>query len=268
MIRGSTSTPTSIREGSGLGLASACAERIENGLLAALPAALSRWVSRLEPVVFTSGEVLWETDSPLTHVYFPTTAIISLFYEMKNGFCAEVGVVGSEGMAGVAVVMGSELTWSRAVVQSAGEGFRLDADVIKVEFARIGSVVNLLLRYIQALITQITQTAACNRLHRLDQQLCRRLLASLDRSSSDELTMTHDLIASSLGVRREGVTQAAIKLQRAGIIHYSRGHITVLDRAGLEAASCECYSVIKREYNRLLPAARRVRPDTHAGGFR
>lgn len=268
MIRGSTSTPTSNREGSGLGLARACAVRIENGLLAALPVALSRWVSRLEPVVFTSGEVLWETDSPLTHVYFPTTAIISLFYKMKNGFCAEVGVVGSEGMAGVAVVMGSELTWSRAVVQSAGEGFRLDAGVIKVEFARIGSVVNLLLRYIQALITQITQTAACNRLHRLDQQLCRRLLASLDRSSSDELTMTHDLIASSLGVRREGVTQAAIKLQRAGIIHYSRGHITVLDRAGLEAASCECYSVIKREYNRLLPAARRVCPDTHAGGFR
>jgi hypothetical protein len=156
-------------------------------------------------------------------------------------------------MVGVAVTMGSEFTWSRAVVQNAGEGFRLNVDVVKDEFARGDSVLNLSLRYTQALITQITQTAVCNRLHHLDQQFCRRLLASLDRLPGNELTMTHDLIASCLGVWREGVTQAAIKLQRAGIIHYSRGRITVLDRAGLEAASCECYSVVKREYNRLLP---------------
>jgi len=227
---------------------------MENGLLAALPLAFERWVSHLERVVFKFGEVLWESDSLLTHVYFPTSAIISLCYRVNNGSSAEVALVGSEGMVGVAVAMGSGRTWNRAVVQSAGEGFRLNSGVVKDEFSRGGPVLNLLLRHTQALITQITQTAVCNRLHCLDQQFCRRLLASLDRLSGDELIMTQDLIASILGVRREGVTQAAIKLQKAGIIHYSRGHITVLDRAGLEAASCECYSVVKREYDRLLAA--------------
>ena len=252
MIRGSAFAQTYNNEGARLAFPNALAKPTDNGLLAALPVPLARWVSQLEPMVFTPGEVLWETDNPLTHVYFPTTTIISLFYEVKNGSSAEVAVVGNEGMVGVAVIMGSTVTWSRAVVQSAGAGFRLSSGVVKDELAQTGAVSNLLLRYTQALITQITQTAVCNRLHCLEQQLCRRLLVSLDRLSGDELSMTHDLIASSLGVRREGVTQVAIKLQKAGIIHYSRGHITVLDRAGLETLSCECYSVVKREYDRLL----------------
>jgi CRP-like cAMP-binding protein len=252
MILGSALARTYNSEGLRLGLPSSFAKQMENGLLGALPQVLTRWVTQLEPVVFTVGQVLWETDSQLKYVYFPTTAIISLRYEVKKGPAAEVAVVGSEGMVGVAVVMGSHLTWSRALVQSAGEGFSLNCDVLKEELARSGPVLNLLLRYTQALITQITQTAACNRLHCLDQQLSRQLLVNLDRLSGDALTMTHDLIASTLGVRREGVTQAAIKLQKAGIIHYSRGRITVLDRHGLEMRSCECYSVVRKEYDRLL----------------
>lgn len=253
MIVDSALPRTRVSEKVRVDLPSSFAKHGENRLLGALPLALSRWKSQLEPVGFSVGQVLWETDSLLTHVYFPTTAIVSLRYEVKNGPAAEVAVVGSEGMVGVALVTGSDLTWCRALVQSAGEGFRLKCDVVKEDFARSGPVLNLLLRYTQALMMQITQTAVCNRLHCLDQQLCRQLLVNLDRLSGDALAMTHDLIASTLGVRREGVTQAAIKLQRAGIIHYSRGRITVLDRDGLERRSCECYSVVKREYYRLLP---------------
>jgi hypothetical protein len=252
MVRGSALTRTDSIEGSRPGSVSAFAKPTKNGLLAALPVAFARWGTELEPVVFTFGQVLWTINSLIPHVYFPTSATISLHGEMKSGSAAEVAIVGREGMVGVAVVMGSDLTWSRAVVQSAGEGFRLKSSVVKAELGRTVAVRNLLLRYIQALMTQITQIAVCNRLHCLDKQFSRRLLVSLDRLSSEELTMTHGLIASALGVRREGVTQAAVKLQKAGIISYSRGHIAVLDRPGLEAASCECYSVVKREYDRLL----------------
>jgi CRP-like cAMP-binding protein len=186
-------------------------------------------------------------------VYFPTTAIVSLLYVMENGSSAEIAVVGNEGVVGISLFMGGESTPSRAVVQSAGSGCRLDAAAMMAEFNRGGPVLHLLLRYTQALITQMAQTAVCNRHHSLDQQLCRWLLLSLDRLQGDELIMTQELIANMLGVRREGVTEAALKLQKAGLIRYSRGHITVLDRAGLEARTCECYAVVKREYDRLLP---------------
>ena len=252
MMQGSALTRTYNIETPRSALATLLAKQMKNGLLGALPHFVARWGSQFEPVLFTAGQTLWETNSLLTHVYFPTTAIITLRYGAKRSSTADVAVVGSEGIIGVAVVMGSDRTWSRAEVQSGGDGFRLNVRVMKDELARTGPVLSLLLRYTQALITQITQTAVCNRLHCLDQRLCRRLLVILDRWSSDELAMTHDLIANALGVRREGVTQAADKLRQAGIIHYSRGHIAVLDRAGLEAASCECYSVVKREYDRLL----------------
>jgi len=223
-------------------------------LLAALPEAeWPRWPHLLEPVELPLGHVLYESGIVLTHVYFPTTAIVSLLYLMENGSSAEIAVAGREGLVGVSLFMGGESTTSRAVVLSGGQGYRLPAAVLKEEFGRAGPVLHLLLRYTQALITQMAQTAVCNRHHQLDRQLCRLLLLSLDRLNSNELVMTQELMASMLGVRREGVTEAALKLQEAGLIRYARGRITALDRAGLEARSCECYAVVKKEYDRLLP---------------
>ena len=229
-------------------------EPTKNLLLAALPEAeLQRWLPHLEPVGLPLGQVLYESGSNLRHVYFPTSAIVSLLYVMENGASAEIAVVGNEGIIGISLFMGGESTPSRAVVQSAGEGFRLKAQLMKDEFNRAGPVMHLLLRYTQALITQMAQTAVCNRHHSLDQQLCRWLLLSIDRLSGDELVMTQELIANMLGVRREGVTEAAHKLMEAGLIRYARGHISVLDRAALEKRVCECYAVVKKEYDRLLP---------------
>ena len=199
------------------------------------------------------GLVLYESGKTLSHVYFPTTCIVSLLYVLENGSSAEIAVVGNEGIVGVPLFMGGYSTTSRAVVQSAGHGFRMKAELMKQEFDRGGPVLHLLLRYTQALITQMSQTAVCNRHHSLDQQLCRWLLLSLDRLDSNELVMTQDLIANMLGVRREGVTDSATKLQKAGLIKYARGRISVLDRPGLEERSCECYAVVKKEYDRLLP---------------
>ena len=225
----------------------------KNQLLAALPEAeWLRWLPQLELVDLTLGQVLYESGGALSHVYFPTTAIVSLLYVMENGASAEIAVVGHEGLVGIALFMGGESTPSRAVVQSAGKGFRMPAQVIKDEFER-APVVHLLLRYTQALITQMAQTAVCNRHHSLDQQLCRWLLLSLDRLQGNELVMTQELIANMLGVRREGVTEGAMKLQKAGLISYTRGRIVVLDRPGLEDRTCECYAVVKKEYDRLLP---------------
>jgi CRP-like cAMP-binding protein len=225
----------------------------ENQLLAALPdAEWERWQPQLERVDLPLGQVLYESGSVLSHVYFPTTAIVSLLYVMEDGASAEIAVVGNEGVVGISLFMGGESTPSRAVVQSAGQGYRLKAEAIKDEFNR-APVLHLLLRYTQALITQMAQTAVCNRHHSLSQQLCRWLLLSMDRLQGNELVMTQELIANMLGVRREGVTESALKLQRAGIIQYARGRITVLNRAGLEARSCECYAVVKKEYDRLLP---------------
>jgi CRP-like cAMP-binding protein len=225
-----------------------------NLLLAALPEAEhERWLPYLEPVDMPLGQVLYESGSRLTHVYFPTTSIVSLLYVMENGASAEIAVVGHEGLVGISLFMGGETTPSRAVVQSAGQGLRLKATLMLQEFNRAGPVLHLLLRYTQALITQMAQTAVCNRHHSLDQQLCRWLLLSLDRLRSSELAMTQELIANMLGVRREGVTEAAGQLHKAGLIEYQRGHITILDRQGLEQRTCECYAVVKKEYDRLLP---------------
>jgi CRP-like cAMP-binding protein len=227
----------------------------QNRLLAALPEAeWARWQPHLELVTMPLGKVLYESGGKLSHVYFPTTAIVSLLYVMEDGASAEIAVVGHDGVVGVSLFMGGESTTSRAVVQSAGHGFRLKSSLMMQEFNRGGPVLHLLLRYTQALITQMAQTAVCNRHHSLDQQLCRWLLLSLDRLQSNELVITQELIASMLGVRREGVTEAAGNLQKDGLIRYRRGHITVLDRAGLERRSCECYAVVKKEYERLLPA--------------
>jgi CRP-like cAMP-binding protein len=232
----------------------AFAEPRNNFLLAALPdPEWERWQPLLERVEMPLGQVLYESGATLTHVYFPTTAIVSLLYVMENGSSAEIAVVGNEGLVGISLFMGGESTPSRAVVQSAGRGLRLQAQLMKDEFNRAGPVLHLLLRFTQALITQMSQTAVCNRHHSLDQQLCRWLLLSLDRLPTKELVMTQELIANMLGVRREGVTEAALKLQGAGLISYSRGHIMVLDRPGLENRTCECYAVVKREYERLLP---------------
>jgi CRP-like cAMP-binding protein len=225
----------------------------QNHLLAALPAAeFDRLAPELELVPMSLGEALYESGGQLRHVYFPTTSIVSLLYVMENGASAEIAIVGNEGILGISLFMGGETTPNRAVVQSAGHGYRLEAQVLKQEFQRAGPVMDLLLRYTQALITQMAQTAACNRHHSIEQQLCRWLLLSLDRLSTFELTMTQELIANMLGVRREGVTEAAGKLQRAGIIRYSRGRITVLDRERLEQNVCECYAVVKMEFERLL----------------
>jgi CRP-like cAMP-binding protein len=226
----------------------------QNYLLAALPASeYERLSPHLELIPLSLGEVIYESGRKLLHVYFPIDSIVSLLYVMENGASAEIAVAGNEGLVGIAVFMGGETTPSRAVVQSAGHAFRLKALLLKQEFNRSGPVQHLLLRYTQALITQMAQTAVCNRHHSVDQQLCRWLLLSLDRLSANELTMTQELIANMLGVRREGVTEAAGKLQDAGLIHYSRGRITVLDRPGLEARACECYAVVKNEFDRLLP---------------
>jgi CRP-like cAMP-binding protein len=199
------------------------------------------------------GEVVYESGATLSHVLFPTTAIVSLLYVLANGASAEIAVVGHEGIVGVSIFMGGKSTPSRAVVQSAGGAFRLKAEMVEDEFNRAGPVLHLLLRYTQALITQMSQTAVCNRHHSLDQQLCRWLLLSLDRLQGDELVMTQALIANMLGVRRGGVSESALKLQDAGLIRYSRGRISVLDRRLLEQRTCECYAVVRREYDRLLP---------------
>jgi CRP-like cAMP-binding protein len=228
----------------------------DNRLLAALPDAdLQRWLPQLEWVDLRLGQVLHDSGATVTQVYFPTSAIVSLLYVMEDGSSAEIAVVGCEGLVGVSLFMGGGSTPSRAVVQSAGSALRFRAAFMQDEFRQSAAVMHLLLRYTQALITQMSQTAACNRHHSLDQQLCRMLLLSLDRRSGNDLTMTQELMANLLGVRREGVTGAALKLQRAGVITYARGHIQVLDRAALEQRSCECYEVVRREYDRLLPRA-------------
>ncbi len=228
---------------------------LQNHLLDALPEAdLETFKSHLELVKMTLGDVLYESGERLKHVYFPITSIVSLLYVMEDGASAEIAVVGNEGILGISLFMGGESTPSRAVVQSAGYGYRLKSQLLKNEFNRNGPVMRLLLRYTQALITQMAQTAVCNRHHTIEQQLCRWLLLSLDRLASNELLMTQDLIANMLGVRREGVTEAAGKLQREGLIEYSRGHIEVVNRPGLEKRSCECYQVVKDEFDRLLPS--------------
>jgi CRP-like cAMP-binding protein len=225
-----------------------------NRLLAALtPEDRERLAADLEFVSLPLGEVIYESGSRQDYVYFPTTAIVSLLYVMEDGASAEIAIVGNEGIVGVSLIMGGETTPSRAVVQSAGTAYRLPGRLLKREFTRGAALQHLLLRYVQALLTQMAQTAVCNRHHSVDQQLCRWLLLSMDRLPSNQLVMTQELIANMLGVRREGVTEAAGKLQRAGLIRYSRGRITVLDRAGLEARACECYAVVKRESDRLLP---------------
>jgi CRP-like cAMP-binding protein len=227
-----------------------------NRLLAALPDEnYQELLPFLEPVHLSLGEALYESGGAQGYVYFPTSSIVSLIYVLEDGSSAEIAVTGCEGLVGIALFMGGETTPSRAVVQSAGQGYRLKAAVLKRKFDAGGALQLLLLRFTQALITQMTQTAVCNRHHSVDQQLCRWLLLSLDRLPASELVMTQELIANMLGVRREGVTEAAGKLQAAGLIEYRRGHITVLDRAGLEARVCECYAVVKTEYDRLLPHA-------------
>src|ERR1700674_1647425 len=227
----------------------------ENQLLAALKGPeWAEWGPHLELVDLQLGQVISEPGSKLTHVYFPTSCIVSLLYVTAEGDSAEIAVVGHEGIVGVSLFMGGETTPSRAIVQSSGKAFRLKGSVMMKEFSRAGPVMHLLLRYTQALITQMSQTAVCNRHHTLDQQLCRWLLLSLDCLKSNELIMTQELIANMLGGRREGVTAAAGRLHRAGLINYQRGHISVLDRWQLERRTCECYAVVKREYDRLLPA--------------
>jgi CRP-like cAMP-binding protein len=225
-----------------------------NHLLAALSDEVrQRLYPHLELVSLPLGMVLYESGDTMRHVYFPTDSIISLLYVMESGASAEISVVGNEGLVGIALFMGGESTPSRAIVQSGGQAFRLPSQNLKDEFNRHGEMLLLMLRYTQALITQMSQTAVCNRHHSIDQQLCRWLLLSLDRLPSNKLTMTQELIANMLGVRREGVTEAAGKLQRQGVIEYNRGHITVLDRRKLEQLSCECYAVVKKETDRLLP---------------
>ena len=228
-------------------------EARRNHLLGALPEAiLQRWLPDLENVELPFGQVLYEFGETIRYVYFPTTAIASLLYVMENGTSGEVSIVGNEGVVGVFLIMGDGSTTSRSVVQSGGGGIRMTAQLLKQELNRSAVVLRRLLRYTQALITQMIQTAACNRHHSLDQQLCRWLLLCLDRLQGNKLEMTQSLIADMLGVRREGVTEAARKLQNAGLIHYSRGHITILDRPGLERRTCECYVAVKKEYERLL----------------
>jgi CRP-like cAMP-binding protein len=207
----------------------------------------------LEPRELPLGKVLYEPGIKMGYVYFPTTGIVSLLYALEDGSSAEIAIVGNEGVVGISIFMGGESTSSRAVVQSAGKGYRMKSNLILDEFNRSGPFMHLLLRYTQALITQMSQTAVCNRHHSLDQQFCRWLLLSLDRLPGNQLNMTQELIANMLGVRREGVTEAALKVQKAGLIKYARGHITILDRAGLEKRTCECYQVVKTEYDRLLP---------------
>ena len=226
----------------------------QNQILDALsPAARERLLPHLQIEELPLGMVLYESGDMLRHIYFPTDSIVSLLYVMEDGASAEIAVVGNDGAIGVALFMGGETTTNRAIVQSAGSAYRLTGSRLKQEFERHGEMLHILLRYTQALITQMAQTAVCNRHHSVDQQLCRWLLLSLDRLSSNQLVMTQELIANMLGVRREGVTEAAGKLQKLGVIEYSRGHITVLDRPKLEQLSCECYAVVKKETDRLVP---------------
>ena len=228
-------------------------DALKNHLLAALPKAeFVRLEPHLESVSLPLGKVIYESGDKMTHVYFPTTAIISMLYIMENGATAEIGIAGNNGLIGSALFMGSQSTSSRAVVQSTGEGMRIKAKPLQTEFDRGGLFQKLLLRYTQSLVTQISQTAVCNRLHKVDQQLCRWLLINHDQLETDQLIMTQELIANMLGVRREGVTIAAKKLQEKGLIKYVRGTITILDRKGLEKASCECYQIVMDEYERLL----------------
>ena len=225
----------------------------DNRLLAALPGEdAERLLPQLTPVVLALGDVLYEPDRAMTYLYFPTTAVVSLIYTMVDGTTAEMGLVGNEGVVGIALFMGGDTTPNRAIVQVAGKGFRLWAPALRAEFQRAGAVQLALLRYTQALITQISQTAVCNRLHSIEQRLCRWLLLTRDRVPFDAIQMTQEFIAHMLGVRREGVTLAARHLQEAGLIRYVRGHITILDRPGLEATACECYRVVKDEFTRLL----------------
>jgi len=227
-----------------------------NQLLASLPDVdYQQWLPHLEHVHLPLGKVLYESGDTMRHVYFPASTIVSLLYVMQSGASAEIAVVGSEGVVGISLFMGGESTPSRALVQSAGNAFRLKGPLLKQQFNSSPAVMHLLLRYTQALITQMTQTAACNRHHSVHQQLCRWLLLSLDRLDGNELRMTQELMANMLGVRREGVTEAALNLQKLGLIEYARGHIKILDRKGLEQRSCECYGVVKKEYDRLLPRA-------------
>jgi len=229
----------------------------QNHLLAALPAAeFERLAANLEPVALRLGEILYEPGGQMQHAYFPTNAIVSLHYVMASGASAETAGVGNEGVVGISLFMGGNTTPSSAVVQTAGHAYRLPGRLLKQEFTRGGLMQSLLLRYTQALLTQMIQTAACNRHHSVEQQLCRWLLLTLDRLPSRELVMTQELVASMLGVRREGITEAAGNLRRAGIISYRRGHIAVLERSGLETRSCECYAVVKKEFSRLLSDVR------------
>jgi CRP-like cAMP-binding protein len=228
-------------------------EVIQNHLLAGMTAdELERLLPNLQPVSLPLGKVIYESGERMDYVYFPTTAIISLLYIMENGSSAEIGVVGKDGMVGIAIFMGGDTTPNRALVQSAGKTFKIKSVLMKEEFTRGGRFHNLCLRYTQALITQISQTAVCNRLHSVDQQLCRWLLLSHDRLPTDRLIMTQNLISNMLGVRREGITHAAKRLQAAGYISYVRGDMTILNRHGLESGACECYQVVKTEYDRLL----------------
>ncbi|MCK6370089.1 MAG: Crp/Fnr family transcriptional regulator [Gammaproteobacteria bacterium] len=229
---------------------------LQNHLFAALTQdERERLLPQLQLVPMPLGHVLYESGSQLQHVYFPTTCIVSLLYVMEDGHSAEIAIVGNEGLVGIALFMGGETTPSRAIVQSAGHAYRLPSRQLKDEFFRAGPLQRLLLRYTQALITQMAQTAVCNRHHSVEQQLCRWLLLSLDRLSANELVMTQELIANMLGVRREGVTESAGRLQKLGLITYRRGRITVLDRPALEEHACECYAVVKKEFDRLLPVA-------------
>ena len=228
-------------------------EAVQNYLLGGIRAdELDRLLPNLQLITLPLGQVLYESGEKMDYIYFPTTAIISLLYIMENGASAEIGVVGNDGMVGIAIFMGGDTTPNRAVVQSAGKTFKMKAELMKDEFTRGGRFHYLCLRYTQALITQISQTAVCNRLHSVDQQLCRWLLLSHDRLPSDRIIMTQDLISNMLGVRREGITHAAKKLQEAGYISYVRGDMTILNRKGLEGGACECYQVVRTEYDRLL----------------
>jgi CRP-like cAMP-binding protein len=239
----------------------ALANTAQNRILAAMPpCVMARIAPHLELIPMPLGQALYESGDSLHHVYFPTDSIVSLLYVMENGASAEISVVGNEGMVGVALFMGGESTPSRAIVQSAGQAFRMSGRYFKEEVNRHGDLLQQLLRYTQALITQMAQTAVCNRHHTIDQQLCRWLLLSLDRLPGNQLAMTQELIANMLGVRREGVTEAAGKLQKLGVIEYNRGHITVLDRPKLESLSCECYAVVKKETDRLQPCLKPQQP--------
>jgi CRP-like cAMP-binding protein len=237
----------------------------QNHLLGALPSAeFERLAAHLKLVPMPLGEILYEPGEQLQHAYFPTTAIVSLHYVMESGASAETAGVGNEGLVGIALFMGGDTTPSSAVVKTAGHAYRLERRLLKQEFDRAGLLQRLLLRYTQALITQMTQTAACNRHHSVEQQLCRWLLSTLDRVPSHELIITQELVASMLGVRREGITEAAGKLQQAGYIRYRRGHISVLNRAGLETRACECYAVVRKELNRLLSDVQQRRREISA----